>query len=362
MPTPVFSATSLGELQLAALGHDAESTASAAELVHVTDQRPGIARKRVKEGFTYTGISGTVKDRPTLDRIKALAIPPAWSDVWICPLPNGHLQATGKDAKGRKQYRYHARWTQIRGLTKFVQLLDFGKRLPQLRKHVRADLRRRGMPREKVLAGVVALMESTRVRVGNSAYERQNHSYGLSTLKDRHVRHSAQGTRLKFVGKSGIVHDIALHNATLARLVMRCKELPGQDLFQYKDDEGTVHAIDSDMVNTYIRVHSGGDFTSKDLRTWMGTTCCIRAMLEIGPASTVNACRQKVNAALDEVALHLGNTRAVCRRSYVDPRVIRAYEHDGLVGCAKGVVPSRGTSGYSREERVLLKLLRKART
>jgi len=357
--TPTEAEVDLAPSRMAALDHRPRKLAKEAHLHYVSDRQPGISRRRSGKGWSYSTGGKIIRQKETLARVRALAIPPAWSDVWICADPLGHLQATGFDAKGRKQYRYHKRWSSARGQVKYHRLHSFGKHLPQLRKMVRSDLRKKGLPQEKVLAGVVALMERTRIRVGNKHYEQANGSFGLSTLKDKHVKRDKGGTRLRFKGKSGIVHDIPLHSPRLARLVMRCKELPGQELFQYEDDEGNVHDVDSGMVNQYIRNAAKDDFTSKDLRTWMGTSRCIRALLETGPAETVNACRQQVNAALDAVALHLGNTRAVCRKSYVDPRVIAAYERGKLEEYARHIVPGRSTHPrYSREERVLMNMLR----
>lgn len=299
----------------------------------------------------------SVKDKAIIERIRSLAIPPAWTDVWICAHENGHLQATGLDAKGRKQYRYHKRWAQLRGQVKYHRLSSFGKHLPRLRKQVHEDLDKTGMPKEKVLAGAVALMERTRIRVGNKAYEQTNGSFGLSTLKNKHVTKDKNGIRIRFKGKSGITHDIPLQGARLSRLLMRCKELPGQDLFTYLDEEGEAHDVDSGMVNEYIRNASGGDFSSKDLRTWMGSARCVAALLEAAPPPTATACARCVNEAMDLVAKHLGNTRAVCKAHYVHPDVVRTFEEGQLVDLAKGVhnaIP--GGTGLNRAERVLMKI------
>ena len=344
--------------RLYALDHRPRKLAKEAHLHYVSDRQPGIGRKRSGKGWSYSTDGKIIRQKETLARVRALAIPPAWSDVWICMDPLGHLQATGFDAKGRKQYRYHKRWSSARGQVKYHRLHSFGKHLPQLRKKVRSDLRKKGLPQEKVLAGVVALMERTRIRVGNKHYEQANGSFGLSTLKDKHVKRDKGGTRIRFKGKSGIIHDIPLHSPRLARLVMRCKELPGQELFQYEDDDGKVRDVDSGMVNGYIREATDGDFTSKDLRTWMGTSHCIGALLEIGPAGSMSDCRQKVNVALDSVASHLGNTRAVCRKSYVDPKVILCYERGELEKSAARIPPSQKHSTFSQEEQVLMKLLK----
>lgn len=329
--------------------------AKAVDLVYVTDSAKGIQRIRSGEGFVYRSGDEKVKDQATLDRIKSLAVPPAWEEVWICAKANGHLQATGKDVKGRKQYRYHPRWSHVRGLTKFYHLGELGRRLPVMRKRIEHDLGLPGIPKEKVLAAAVRVMEDTHIRVGNALYAKENSSYGLSTLKDRHVKKRSDGLHLHFKGKSGVEHDLPLHGRKLVRLVMRCKELPGQDLFQFRDEQGEVHAIDSGMVNAYIAEISGGGFTSKDLRTWMGSVHGLRALLEIGEAETDTACKHNINLALDNVAKHLGNTRSVCRKYYVHPAVLSLYSEKRLAQLAAGV--RKRPSDGSREESILLKLL-----
>ncbi len=357
MPTPLAATTiTLPPARIAALDHRPKKLARAASLRYVNDEEQGISRKRAGKGWSYSNAGKKVRDTATLERIRNLAIPPAWRDVWICADPNGHLQATGLDAKDRKQYRYHARWAEVSAQVKYHRLNTFGKHLPRLRKQVAQDLRKHGLPKEKVLAGVVALIERTRIRVGNKDYERSNGSFGLSTLKDKHVKRDGNGTRLKFKGKSGIVHDIPLHSAKLARLVMRCKELPGQDLFQYVDDHGAVHNVDSGMVNEYVRTASGGDLSSKDLRTWTGSACCVKALLEKEVPGTKSGCAECINTAMDVVAKHLGNTRAVCKAHYVHPGVVKAFEEGKLKDLAKGVREGRTSTGLSRSERVLLKI------
>lgn len=346
----------LASSRMVALDHRPKKLARAVSLHYVTDHSPGFTRTRAGTGWSYAKAGRTVRDKTTLKRIRSLAIPPAWQDVWICSDPDGHLQATGLDAKGRKQYRYHQRWGAVRAQVKYHRLHAFGKHLPALRKQIAHDLRKQAMPKEKVIAGVVALMQRTRIRIGNKAYEQQNNSFGLTTLKDRHVKHDKKGIRLKFKGKSGVVHDIALHSARLARLVQRCKELPGQELFQYVDDQGIVHNVDSGMVNEYVRSASGGEFSSKDLRTWMGSACCVDALLDKDVPETQAACAECINEAMDEVARQLGNTRAVCKAHYVHPGVVRSFNEGGLSELAKGVRQSRGPAGLSRSERVLLKI------
>ena len=353
---------SLAPARLVALDHRPRKLARAVNLLYVSDEKSGIARKRSGKSWSYSKADRPIRDSNTLLRIRALSIPPAWTDVWICGHPNGHLQATGRDEKGRKQYRYHKLWEKARGDVKYHRLEAFGKHLPAMRKQVVSDLRRHGIPKEKVLAAMVALMERTRIRIGNKAYEHENGSFGLSTLKDKHVIKEKSGIRLRFKGKSGIVHDIPLHSAKLARLVMRCKELPGQELFQYLDDDGNVHNVDSDMVNEYVRTTSGGDFSSKDLRTWTGSARCVEALLEQERPVTQSACAVCINAAMDEVASHLGNTRAVCKAHYVHPGVVTAFEKDELSGLGKGVRERKSATGLSRSERVLMKICaRKAR-
>ena len=344
--------------RLAALEHEPKKVARAAQLRYVHDDQPGITRKGAGKGWSYSLNNKLIKDRAIIDRINALAIPPAWTDVWICAHDNGHLQATGLDVKGRKQYRYHKRWAEVRGQVKYHRLHTFGKHLPRLRKQVHKDLDLKGMPKEKVLAGAVALMERTRIRVGNKAYEQSNGSFGLSTLKNKHVKREKKGLRIRFKGKSGIIHDIPLQGARLSRLVMRCKELPGQDLFTYVDDEGEAHDVDSGMVNEYIRTASGGDFSSKDLRTWMGSARCVDTLLDVEQPGSATECTRCVNEAMDEVAQHLGNTRAVCKAHYVHPGVVRAFEEGKLSDLAKGVHKATpGSTGLGKAERVLMKII-----
>lgn len=342
------------------LVHKPRKAARAAGLRYVHDAQAGIQRKRAGKGWSYSKQGRKITEKEMLSRIKALAIPPAWTDVWICPDPDGHLQATGMDAKGRKQYRYHKQWSAVRGLVKFHRLRAFGKQLPTLRKHVEKDLRKKGLPKEKVLAGLVALMEETRIRVGAKDYERNNGSYGLSTLKDRHLKRRINGTRLRFKGKSGVLHDIPLHSKRLARLALRCKELPGQELFQFMDEQGAVHDVDSGMVNDYFRTACGGDFTSKDMRTWIGSARCAELLLDSGESETKTACTACINTALDQVARQLGNTRAVCRSHYVHPHIITAFEEGSLTALAKEVRADRGPFGLDRAEKVLLKICGKA--
>jgi DNA topoisomerase-1 len=286
-------------------------------------------------------------------RIRALAIPPAWTDVWICADPRGHLQATGRDARGRKQYRYHPRWREVRDQDKYGRLPEFGRALPAIRRRIGRDLGRHGLPRQKVLAAVVKLLETTFIRVGNDEYARQNRSYGLTTMRDGHVRVSGSKVRFMFRGKSGVQHALELDDRRLARIVRRCRDLPGQELFQYLDEDGEVVDVSSEHVNVYLKDITGTDFTSKDFRTWAGTVLAARLLCAERPTSSAAAGKRAIAQAIDEVARRLGNTRSVCRKCYVHPAVIEAYL-DGSITRAMGKPPE--------SEAALLRLLaRRAR-
>lgn len=295
---------------------------------YVSDARPGIRRRRSGRGFAYRDVDGvTIRDRAIVARIKTLAIPPAWTDVWISPLANGHIQATGRDARGRKQFRYHARWRSVRDGTKYERTIAFAEALPRIRERVEADLGRRGLPREKVLAAVVRLLETTFERAGNTEYAQENKSFGLTTLRDRHAMVDGGLVRFRFRGKHGKVHDVDVHDRRLARIVRSCQELPGQDLFQYVDEEGTVRDVTSDDVNAYLREISGDDFTAKDFRTWAGTVLAAQALqaLEQAEHGTERQPKKDIVRAVEEVAHRLGNTPRVCRKCYVHPAIIDSY-------------------------------------
>jgi DNA topoisomerase I len=297
-----------------------------AGLRYVSDESPGIRRHRAGDSFRYTGPDGRpVRDAETLARIRSLVIPPGWTDVWICPIENGHLQATGRDVRGRKQYRYHPRWRAVRDADKYERLVAFARALPRIRRHVDRDLRRQGLPREKVLATVARLLEVSFIRVGNEEYAQQNSSYGLTTLRDRHVRVRGSEIRLVFRGKSGREHHVSVRSPRLARIVKRCEELPGQRLFQYVGEDGKLEPVDSQDVNEYIREASGGDFTAKDFRTWAGTVLAARALSEMQQVDSEAQAKRNVVAAVERVAAILGNTRAVCRRCYVHPAIVESY-------------------------------------
>jgi DNA topoisomerase I len=310
----------------AEMQRDPVQSAEAAGLRYVSDIMPGIRRKKAGSGFSYVGPDGkTIKDPAELNRIRSLAIPPAYTDVWICPTPNGHIQATGRDARRRKQYRYHPRWREVRDETKFGRVLAFSKVLPRIRRRVHSDLNKQGLPREKVLATVVRLLDCTGIRIGNDEYARSNRSFGLTTLRDRHVEISGSNIRFEFRGKSGKVHNVSLNDRRLARIVLRCQALPGEDLFQYLDDDGVRQTIGSGDVNDYLRTISGQEFTAKDFRTWSGTKLAVAALTEMGAWTSQRQAKSNILRAIDRVAEQLNNTRAVCRKYYVHPAVFDAY-------------------------------------
>jgi DNA topoisomerase-1 len=301
-------------------------SAKAAGLRHVSDSKPGFTREAKGRGFVHRDLDGRViRDREVLARIQSLVIPPAWTEVWICPSPVGHLQATGRDAKGRKQYRYHPRWRSVRDESKYDRMMAFAAALPAIRRRADDDLARPGLPREKVLAAVVRLLENTLIRVGNEEYARTNKSFGLTTMRDRHVRISRKSVRFEFRGKSGVKHAIDLDDPRLAQVVERCRDLPGQELFQYLDDDDQPRTIDSADVNEYLREAAGREFTAKDFRTWAGTVLASLALREFEAFDTKIEARKNILRAVEKVAERLGNTPTVCRKCYVHPEVIEAY-------------------------------------
>jgi DNA topoisomerase-1 len=306
-------------------------SARSAGLVYVTDRAPGIQRRRRGRGFRYIDQRGhVIRRKNELDRIARLAIPPAWKDVWICPNPKGHLQACGRDARGRKQYRYHASWRQVRDESKYDQMLAFAIALPALRRQMAKDLSASGLPRRKVIAAVVQLLEKTLIRVGNDEYARDNHSFGLTTMRNRHVRVSKSTLRFRFVGKGGKPHDIAFSDVRLARIVRKCQDLPGHELFGYIDDDGKVQDIGSADVNDYLRDVTGQDFTAKSFRTWAATVLAACALQEFpGYKSNAHA-KRNITTAIEAVAGVLGNTPAICRKSYIHPAMIDAYTDGSL--------------------------------
>ncbi|MDQ2819557.1 MAG: DNA topoisomerase IB [Pseudomonadota bacterium] len=301
---------------------DPPAAAKAAGLRYVNDNKPGIRRDGAKF-FDASGVA--VKDADTLARIKALVIPPAWQDVWICPQANGHLQATGRDAKGRKQYRYHAKWRTVRDDVKYERMLNFGHSLPAIRREVDRALKLPGLPREKVLATIVTLLEATMMRIGNEEYARTNKSFGLTTLHNRHVKVDGSDIAFRFRGKSGVFHDIQLHDRRLAKIIARTRELPGQELFQYLDADGERHSIDSADVNDYLRAITGEDYTAKDFRTWSGTVLAALALQEFEKFDSETQAKKNIVRAIESVAERLGNTPSICRKCYVHPAVLEAY-------------------------------------
>ena len=305
---------------------DPAAAARAAGLGYVTDSQLGIRRRRAGRGFQYLELDGSlVTQRERLNRIRSLAIPPAWTDVWICSSARGHLQATGRDAKGRKQYRYHPRWREVRDETKYARMIDFGLALPRLRRRVERDLALPGLPQEKVVATVIRLLDSSYIRIGNTEYARENESFGLTTLRQDHVRVSGERVRFKFRGKAGKEHRITVTDRRLAAIVRRCQELPGQELFCYLDEAGEPRRVESADVNSYLRAVTGADFTAKDFRTWAGTVLAANALARLGAYRTDAEARKNLVDAVRSVAERLGNTQAVCRKCYVHPAVIDGY-------------------------------------
>jgi DNA topoisomerase I len=337
--------------------NDAEKSASAVNLVYTTDTKQGIIRVKKGKRFTFEYAGKQITDEQTLQRIKCLAIPPAWKNVWICPLANGHLQVTGYDALNRKQYKYHDLWTALRNHTKFYRLYHFGEALPLIRKKLQKDILLPGLPERKVLATVVSLMLKTNIRVGNNNYEKMYGSYGITTLKDKHVNIEGEQINFSFKGKKGVSHNISLRNKRLARIVKHCRDIPGKELFQYYDDEGKRQPIDSGMVNNYIKEISGGDFTAKDFRTWTGSVLAVMAFYKLGDAGTASNRRKNIVSALEVVSGHLGNTRTVCKKYYVHPEIIRLYEEDGLKKFLDLGDSNHHKDTLLKEECVLMKIL-----
>jgi DNA topoisomerase-1 len=316
---------------------DPNVSAKTSGLRYVTDTDPGIKRQRTRTGFRFYDAKGRpVRDLNDLRRIKSLAIPPAWTAVWINPLADGHLQATGRDARRRKQYRYHPRWREVRDETKYARMMVFGQLLPRLRAQVAEDLARPGLPRAKVIAAVVKLLESTLIRVGNEEYARQNNSFGLTTMRNKHVKVSGSKIRFHFRGKSGIGYDLDLQDRRLAGIVKRCQDLPGQELFQYVAEDGLRCAVDSSDVNDYLRAVMGENFTAKDFRTWVGTVLAARALLGVDRFDSQASAKRNIVKAIESVAKRLGNTRAICRKSYIHPAVVNAYLEGSLTQTAGG--------------------------
>ena len=305
---------------------DAPAAARSAGLRYVNDEQPGIHRKGKPGAFQYVDADGErVRDEDTLERIRKLVIPPAWSDVWICKYAHGHLQATGRDVRGRKQYRYHARWRELRDESKYERMLSFGKALPAIRKAVDAGLKLPGLPREKVLATIVFLLEATMMRIGNEEYARDNQSFGLTTLRERHVRLDGTKVQFRFRGKSGVHHSVEVQDRRLANIIRRTLDLPGQELFHYIDDDGETHTVGSADVNEYLQSIAGEDYTAKDFRTWSGTVLAAVALLEYEKFDSEAQAKKNIVQAIEAVSKKLGNTPTICRKCYVHPAVLESY-------------------------------------
>jgi DNA topoisomerase-1 len=341
--------------------------ARSASLRYVSDTGHGIRRLRRGKQFVYVDADGKIiTDDEELGRIRSLAIPPAWDDVWICPLPNGHLQATGRDARGRKQYRYHKRWRQVRDENKYDRMLAFANGLPELRRRIARDLAAPGLPRRKVLATVVSLLEITLIRVGNEEYARQNRSFGLTTMRDRHVKPIRNGVRFEFQGKSRVAHTISVTDHKLARIVKRCRDLPGYELFQYIDYRGRQRDVEAADVNAYLREAMGAEFTAKDFRTWAGTLLAYEALTKLASFDTQAAAKKNIIAAIESVASRLGNTKSVCRNCYIHPEIITSYLERDLNVRGKdtearvmALLKRRSESADKNLERALKRSLRK---
>ena len=337
---------------------EALEDARAAGLRYSTDTAPGITRVRRGSGFEYLDERGSpIEDRGTLDRIARLAVPPAWTRVWINPDPRGHLQATGRDARRRKQYRYHERWRDVRDESKYERIIPFAMAIPAIRARVARDIASPTLTKEKVLATVVRLLDESLIRVGNPAYARENGSFGLTTLRGRHVKVTGDTIRFRFRGKSGRDHDLAVNDRSAARVVRRLQDLPGQDLFRYVGDDGETHPVGSADVNSYLEQAAGEKFTAKDFRTWAGTVLTLEALLATGPPRSPREARRKVSEAIKSVARELGNTPAVCRRCYVHPEVLTRFEAGRLRDAGTAV---RRKGLRAREARVLAILTREA--
>jgi len=329
-------------------------------LTYVSDTQPGYRRRKARSGFRYLNTrGGTITDEGIVARIRKLAIPPAWTDVWISPRPDGHLQATGRDVKGRKQYKYHPLWREIRDGTKYEHTIEFGEALPKIRRQVERDLRRHGLPKEKVVATAVSLLDQSLIRVGNGEYAKANNSFGLTTLRKKHVGVNGTSLRFEFVGKSGKLQSVTVHNRRLARVVKQCQEIRGQELFQYLDEGGERQSIDSSDVNAYLREATGKDFTAKDFRTWAGTVLATHALAEFEPFETETEAKRNVVDAVKCVAAQLGNTPAICRSCYVHPDVFELYREGDL---SEALREARGVRrGLDAKEASVLRLLRRER-
>jgi DNA topoisomerase-1 len=341
---------------------DPRDAAESAGLRYVSDERPGIRRKKVGTGFSYVRPDGSRLIEPgALKRIKALAIPPAWTDVWICPFPDGHIQATGRDAKGRKQYRYHVRFREVRESTKYEHVVEFADALPSIRDTVREHMALRGLPREKVLATVVHLLETTLIRIGNDDYAKQNNSYGLTTLKNRHVAINGNEVRFRFTGKGGKQWSLRVRDRRIAKIIRACQELPGQELLQYIDEQGNCQDVTSSDVNEYLKAITGKDITAKDFRTWAGTVLAAMTLSELQSFDNAAQAKRNLRSAIEKVSARLGNTPTICRKCYIHPEVLNSYMDGNLVLEVKSQVENDLRSAVENmkpEEAAVLALLR----
>ena len=340
---------------------DPQDAAEYVGLTYVSDENSGIRRLKTGKGFRYMRSGGAkIEDATTLKRLKALAIPPAWRDVWICPRPDGHIQATGRDAKGRKQYRYHPKFREVRESTKYQHMLKFAESLPTIRQQIRAHLGLSGLPREKVLATVVHLLEATLIRVGSDEYAKQNKSYGLTTLKNRHVEVKGGELRFNFKGKSGKVWRLGIHDRRIAKVIRACQELPGQELFQYVDEQDQTRAVTSSDVNAYLKEISGEEITAKDFRTWHGTVLAALALQEFEKFDSQAGAKKNIKAAIQRVAARLGNTPTICRKCYIHPEILNTYVEGSLLLEVKAKVEAElrdDLQGLKPEEAAVLTLL-----
>lgn len=346
-----------GRRQTLAMADPCES-ARAAGLRYVSADMPGIRRRRAGKGWCFLRPDNTLlRDKKEIRRILSLAIPPAWTNVWICPLPNGHLQALGLDVRGRKQYRYHPLFREIRDISKFTRMLEFGAALPTIRRRIEEDLKLPGLPRRKVLATLTRLLEHTSIRVGNEEYAKANDSFGLTTLRDHHAEISGGAVRFSFKGKSGIAHEVEVTDRRVARIVAASQDLPGEELFQYVDESGEPAKICSEDVNAYIREISGEDFTAKDFRTWNGTREALALLHATAPGESLTEIKRQVVAAVKSVAGVLRNRPATCRKYYIHPAVLEGFSANALADCIACAEAQQGPHGLSREEVAVLRLV-----
>jgi DNA topoisomerase-1 len=341
---------------------DPVRSAKAVGLRYVSDETPGLRRLKSGKSFRYIDAKGKPVRQDDLRRIKSLVIPPAWTDVWICPVENGHLQATGHDVKGRKQYRYHPRWREVRDETKYNRMVEFAKALPRIRQRIQRDMKLPGLPKQKVLATVVRLLEVSLIRIGNEEYARENNSFGLTTMRDRHVDVSGSTLRFHFRGKAGKQHDVQVDDPRLARIVKRCQDLPGQELFQYLDDDGNRQTVGSDDVNVYLKEITGQEFSAKDFRTWAGTVLAARALQELEEVDSQAKAKKNIVRAVEAVSQMLGNTPSICRKCYVHPAVLQAYLDGALLTTLRNRADEKIATSLARlrpEEAAVLAFLQR---